>query len=452
MYTASSCRESGVSREKRKCRPSRLRTPERVSCQPASSSKPHRRLGIVREGCGNLTAKELPAGERDIEDRRFSRQSEHAVQLRAVDRERERATDPRVDEGRVSKIPGQHPVVRVADVVVGAEPGIAGQRLDLRGRRPPDRVHVTAQQFGDVAAPGREFQHDPVDARPVSHVPGVRLELHHHEGHLADESIRTVPDGVRPEIPALEPGTIERLEEVPRVVDRIVVQGAALSDLVGPLMPVLDRVGRVVHDLDRLASGGGHPHVGVGQEVERERDVMGGDRLAVVPQDVIADSHGPRAEVTRVLPRHGQTRLELPRRTPRDEREEQQELRGIVPEPEVPRVERIRQTQRDVRIREAAPGATGRRERERPAAQPKKLPSIDHARPGARGCCLPAPRDSGLAVTEIIANRGRATAHPRTGRAGLSRGSRVRPLPVSRPRTRRWETETGRAHRAGRSP
>jgi hypothetical protein len=93
-----------------------------------------------------------------------------------------------------------------------------------------------------------------------------------------------------------------------------------------------DRVGAVVEDGDGIGAGrflDDAGNVGMAQEIERELDVVGGDRYAIVPAHIGPQVHGPGPEVRRVLPAPCEPALQLALLVRGHQREEDEEPRHI---------------------------------------------------------------------------------------------------------------------------
>ncbi|MCZ6758857.1 MAG: hypothetical protein O7D29_00565 [Gemmatimonadetes bacterium] len=120
-------------------------------------------------------------------------------------------------------------------------------------------------------------------------------------------------------------GWVQVLEQVFRVIDSPGVEGI-------PRLREGNRECGIVQNRHRIyALRADEQDVGVGEQLQAELDVVGGDRHPVVPSDVRAKVEGPPAVIGRMFPGGRQLTYSLTVLVEGHQRQENQELRGHFP-------------------------------------------------------------------------------------------------------------------------
>jgi hypothetical protein len=115
---------------------------------------------------------------------------------------------------------------------VEAKAGVLRDPGDLREIGWCD-VDVSGQEFSDPRL-AHELENHPLDPRAAPEMVGICLKFHQRFGNVAHEAVRTVPDGVRPEVPLPEPFGVQLPKQVSRKVRDIGdVTGVGCPDLHG---------------------------------------------------------------------------------------------------------------------------------------------------------------------------------------------------------------------------
>ena len=242
---------------------------------------------------------------------------------------------------QLTSLIADHVVVRTEGADARGREDVEGRDLieaALLGRVEPDGdVEVTGLELGDRLVAQEALDEDLLDLRGALEVVRVRLELGVLVGLVADELVGAGADrrGGR-ERDRLDGLGIGRLEEVLRHDRRLGVGQVAGVVRVRRLERQRDRV--VVDDVDALGLAGARVDDGLRaldrlprgareadrrdqRAVDRELDVLGRERLAVMPVDALAQMERPGQAVRGDFPRLGDVRSRRPRqRRPRPSR------------------------------------------------------------------------------------------------------------------------------------
>ena len=226
---------------------------------------------------------------------------------------------------------GQQVHVRAVGPDAGRREHVEGRHLleaGLLGRVEPDgQVQVARFELGDRLVAQEPLDEDVLDLRRTLEVVRVRLELAVLVGLVLDELVRPGPDRLgRRELDRLDRLGIGVLEDVlghderrrvGQVADEVRVRGADRERdrvVVDDLDAGCDRV-RVGHLVDADDGGPGVLWVPVGVQecaADRERDVVGRERLTVVPLDARMEVERPGQAVGTDVPRVGEVGDRLP--------------------------------------------------------------------------------------------------------------------------------------------
>ena len=233
---------------------------------------------------------------------------EHRVlQVRSVDRERERPAYADIPKERVLVVPEDALECRdiIPDLAVEPESRVAGQDLHFIAAREVDRVDLAGQQLRETE--GSEPDDESVDRGLAPVVVGVGLELQLSARLMAHPSVRSVAHRVIPVIPAVELGRILVLQQM--LWEERVPSAGQPPGLERPHPREAHYQRRVVHhrnvfDVAQISDRR------VVLEVNGKLHIVRRDRNAVMPADVGPEPDRPRASVRRMLPTLRQTALE----------------------------------------------------------------------------------------------------------------------------------------------
>ena len=241
-----------------------------------------------------------------------------------VDRHGDRLA--RLDVGQ-----GEHVHVRAVGPHAGRREHVEGRHLleaRLLGRVEPDgQVEVARFELGDGLVTEKPLDEDVLDLRGTLEVVGVRLELGVLVGLVLDELVGARPDrlgrGELDRLDGLRVGVLEdvlghderrqvgqvadevRVRRIERERDRVVV-----DDLHARCDPI--RIG-VLFDADHGGPGVLRVARGIQERAaDRERDVVGRERRAVVPLDARMEVERPGQAVGTDLPGVGKVGDGLP--------------------------------------------------------------------------------------------------------------------------------------------